>query len=146
MTPRSDLGFRNTFLGFRSILAASAVSLALLAGPVSAGPALAGEQPYTPAAMAAAQAEGRPVVVHVTAPWCSTCQAQKPIVAALIADPRFAAVTVFDVDFDSQKAVLRKLDVRAQSTLIAFRGRRETARSSGDTDRASIARLFGKAV
>ena len=108
-------------------------------------PALAAEQPYSPAAMASAQAEGRPVVVHVTAPWCSTCQAQKPIISALLAEPKYKDVTVFAVDFDSQKALLRKLGVRAQSTLIAYHGVRETARSSGDTNPASVARLFAKA-
>ena len=95
--------------------------------------------------MKAAQAEGKPVVIHVTAPWCSTCAAQKPIVGKLVNDPRYKNVTVFDVDFDHQKAVLRAYNVRVQSTFIAFKGEKEVARSSGDTDGASIAHLFDAA-
>ncbi len=121
-------------------------TLAALALLCAASPVLAAERPYTPAALAAAQEAGKPVVVHVTAPWCSTCQAQKPIVAALLADPRYSDVTVLDIDFDSQKALLRKLGVRAQSTFIAFHGRKETACSSGDTNPASVEKLFRKAV
>ena len=128
----------------RTTLAAfSALALPVLAS--LGAPALAAEQPYSAAALAEAQAQGRPVVVHVTASWCSTCQAQKPIVAALLAEPKYRDVTVFDVDFDTQKPLLRKLGVRAQSTFIAFHGARETARSSGDTNPASVARLFARA-
>ncbi len=123
----------------RTPLAAFA-ALAMLAAP-----ALAAELPYSAEALAAAQAQGRPVVVHVTAPWCSTCQAQKPIVAALLAEPKYKDVTVFDVDFDSSKPLLHKLGVRMQSTFIAYHGATETARSSGDTAKASVARLFAKA-
>ncbi len=106
--------------------------------------AQAAEQPYDAAAVAAAQAQGKPVILHVTAPWCSTCAAQKPIVDALIEAPRYKQVTVYDVDFDSQKAVLRKYGVTVQSTFVAFKGDREVARSSGDTNKASVEKLFDK--
>jgi len=35
---------------------------------------------------------GEPVMIHVTTPWCGTCQAQKPIVAALLASSDFKNV------------------------------------------------------
>ncbi len=112
----------------------------------AAVPALAAEQQtYTPAAMNAAQAAGKPVVVDVSATWCSTCKAQAPIVQSLLKDPRFKDLVLLHVDFDSQKAVLRKFDVRAQSTFVAFKGKAEVGRSTGDTDPASIAKLFAKA-
>ena len=38
--------------------------------------------------------------------------------------------------------LVRAFGARSQSTLIAFRGRRENARSVGDTDVESIARLL----
>ncbi len=122
-------------------LAALPLALALLATP-----ALAAEQRvFTPAAMSAAQAAGKPVIVDVSATWCSTCKAQAPIVQSLLKDPRFKDLVLLHVDFDTQKAVLRKYDVRAQSTFVAFKGKEEVGRSTGDTDKASIAKLFDKA-
>ncbi|RUY19974.1 thioredoxin [Mesorhizobium sp. M7A.F.Ca.US.001.04.1.1] len=49
---------------------------------------------------------GGPVMIHVTAPWCETCQAQKPVVASLLASPNFKNMKKFDVDFDTQKEIL----------------------------------------
>lgn len=120
----------------RTILA----SLAFLA---SAGAAHAGEVvPYDAQAVARAQAGGAPIVIHVTAPWCPTCRAQKPIVQSLAEDPANPDLIVFDVDFDTQQDVLRQFDVRYQSTLIAFRGTEERMRSIGVTDPAGIADLI----
>ena len=112
-----------------------------------AAPAVAAEQAaYSPAALAKAQMAGKPVVLHVEASWCSTCAAQKPIVRSILKDPRFKDLVVLDVDFDKQKAVLRKLNVREQSTFVVYKGQKELGRSTGDTDKASIEALFGKAA
>lgn len=40
---------------------------------------------------------------------------------------------MFDVDFDSRKDVLKRFGVTRQSTLITFKGEKETGRSVGDT-------------
>lgn len=61
-------------------------------------------------------------------------------------DPDFAEVVVFKVDFDSSKDVVREWKVNQQSTLIAFRGRNETMRSSGVTDPEAIRRIFRAAL
>lgn len=90
----------------------------------------------------AAQQAGTPIVVDISASWCPTCAAQKPIIERLSSAPEFSAVTVFEVDFDGQKEVVRALGAQSQSTLIAFKGKSETARSVGDTDPASIEALF----
>ena len=63
---------------------------------------------YSPAAFEAAQKAGKPILIHITAPWCTTCAAQKPILAKLEADPRFKDLQVFDVDFDSRKDVVKR--------------------------------------
>ena len=124
----------------RLSLAAVPLVAALLATPASAAEQL----DFTPAAMSAAQAAGKPVVVDVSATWCPTCKAQAPIVQSLLKDPKFKDLVLLHVDFDTQKAVLRQYDVRAQSTFVAFKGSREVGRSTGDTDKASIAKLFDK--
>jgi thiol-disulfide isomerase/thioredoxin len=102
--------------------------------------------PWNQAAFASAQAAGKSVIVDVTAPWCPTCAKQKPTIQALENDPKFAQAIVFEVDFDSQKEVLRRLRVSMQSTLIAFKGRTETARATGITDPAEIRALFERSL
>ncbi len=90
------------------------------------------------------QTEGRPILIHVTAPWCPTCRAQHSIVFDLAGAPENADLVVFDVDFDSQKDVLRQFNVRQQSTLIAFHGADERARAVGITDPKAIADLVAE--
>ncbi len=101
---------------------------------------------YTPAAFQAAQKAGASILVEITAPWCPTCKAQKPILGKLEADPKFKDLKVFEVDFDSQKPAVRGFGATMQSTLIAFKGSHEVARSVGDTAPASIKGLLDKSV
>ncbi len=124
----------------------------MLAGALALGTALAfapaaqAAQTYSEQAFAAAQAAGKPILLHITAPWCPTCKAQKPILGKLENEPKFKRLVVLDIDFDSQKALLRQLRVVQQSTLIAYKGKAEVGRSVGDTDAASIAALVGKTL
>ena len=97
-------------------------------------------------AFEAAQAAGKPILVEVHAPWCPTCKAQQPILDNLTAKPAFRNFVTFRIDFDSQKDLLRKLNVRSQSTLIVFKGKTEAGRSTGDTNPASIEALLAKAI
>lgn len=106
----------------------------------------AASQPFDQAAFAAAQAAGKPIMIHVTAPWCSTCKAQAPILGRLLDEPRFKNLVAFDVDFDTQKDLLREFKVRFQSTMIVFKGKEEIGRSSGDTNPGSIETLLNSAI
>lgn len=119
-----------------------------LAGGLPALPALAfsARSPFDAKAFEAAQAAGKPILVEVSAPWCPTCKAQKPILSSLGAKADFAKLTVFEVDFDSQKDALRLLKAQQQSTLIVFKGKQEAGRSVGDTNAASIEALLRKGV
>ena len=125
-------------------MAAAMLVLGLSAGPVSTALA-ATETPFTQQAFAASQREGRPILVHITAPWCPYCAKQKPILGSLENTPAFKDLIDYDVDFDTQKDVVRALGAQKQSTLIVFHGAVEKGRSTGDTDAGSIGTLLGKA-
>lgn len=124
---------------------AGAVLLAIAAG--AAGPArAAAPMRFTDAAFDAAQAEGKPILVAVAAPWCPICRTQKPILAKLSEMPRFKDLQIFEIDFDTEKTLLRRFDARSQSTLIAFKGRNEAGRSVGETQPEWIEALVEKAL
>lgn len=97
------------------------------------------------AAFAAAQQTGKSILVQITAPWCPTCAAQRPILARIEDQPAYAGLMVFNVDFDHQKDVVRALGAQMQSTLIVFHGMVEEGRSIGDTQASSIEALVAKA-
>lgn len=95
-------------------------------------------------AFEAAQKAGKPILVDVTAPWCSICRSQSAVLARLTGNDRFKRLVRFNVDFDSQKDVLKQLRVQVQSTLIVFKGKNEVGRSTGDTGEPTIEKLLSK--
>ena len=109
---------------------------------IASRPAWARSQPFSGEAFEAAQAGDLPILIDVSASWCPTCRTQEPILARFLAEPRFAQMVAFEVDYDRQKPVVRQFGVRMQSTLIVFRGRDEIGRSVGDTNPASIESLL----
>ena len=93
--------------------------------------------PYTPAALAAAQKAGEPLVLHFHASWCPTCRAQDKAFEALKSVPSLK-LTLMEVDYDAEKALEKQMKVTAQSTLIVFHGATERGRSTGETDPARL--------
>lgn len=102
--------------------------------------------PYSQPAFDVAQTAGRSILVEIHAPWCPTCKAQAPILSSIEKGDAYKNLVVFHVDFDSQKDALQRFDARMQSTLITFKGGKETGRSVGDTNLDSIAALLAKAI
>jgi len=130
-------------LSRRSVLLSALVSVPLATGAAEVTPAFAVEpQAFDNQAFAEAQKAGKPIFIAIHASWCPTCKAQKPILAELMADPKFKNLVYFTIDFDSQKDLVRRFGARMQSTLIAFIGSKEQGRSVGDTNRASISDLL----
>ena len=120
----------------------TAIFLALSA---FAGIASAGEiKPFSQAEFDRLTHAGQSVVVDVSATWCPTCRAQKPILEKLMQQPAYKDVTLLSVDFDSEKSVVRAFKVGMQSTLVGFKGTQEVARSLGDTTEAGIEGLIQK--
>ena|SRR6266702_2220030 len=101
---------------------------------------------YEAKAFRSALDAGKPILVDVAAPWCGECKAQKPVVAALAERPEFEDLIIFDVDFDTQKAALRELNVQRESTLVVYKNKAEVARAVGITRPEVIETLVKKAL
>lgn len=99
-------------------------------------------QPYDQQAFAAAQAAGKTILVQVHADWCPQCAAQRPIIANLANSDKFKDMVIFNIDFDTQKALLRTFNVQRQSTMIVYKGAKETGRSVGATQAGPITELL----
>ena len=113
------------------------------AGSMLIRPAQAAEPSvFTDAAFQAAQQEGKPILIHVNASWCPTCAQQRPILDKLEHSAELGNLTVFTVDFDSQKDALHEFNVQQQSTLIVFNGKTEKGRATGITDPEAIRSLL----
>lgn len=110
------------------------------------GSTLAASPPFDQAAFDKLQAESKPILVMIHADWCPVCKAQAPIIADLLKTPALKSLTAFRVDFDQQKSIVRKFKVSTQSTLIVFKGGKEVGRSTGVTNKDTIAALLQKAI
>lgn len=119
----------------------------LLVVAVTASLAMAGEiKPYSQQEFDQLTAEGKPVLLDISATWCPTCKQQKPIIESLMKQPAYKDVTTLMIDFDANKPTLKKFKVTSQSTLVAFKGAKEVGRSVGDTNPDGIEGLIKKSV
>lgn len=110
------------------------------------GLALAEIQGYTQNTFDTLQKEGKPLLVHVHARWCSTCRAQEPVIDSLLKEKEFAGITALRVDYDDQKDIVRSFKVNRQATLIVFKDGKEVGRSTSDTSRTGISKLLKKTL
>lgn len=108
--------------------------------------AFAAGQAFTQSQFDTLMKEGKPIVVHVHAPWCPTCKAQDPTLNTEMKSPAYKGITFLEVDFDSQKDVLREFNVSTQSTILVFNKGKEIARSTGKTNPGDIEELTKKAL
>jgi thioredoxin 1 len=123
------------------------LSAVLLLGLTLAAPAMAQPiQPFSTAALKAAQAKGQAVLVDAYASWCPTCRKQEPVIDAITKDPAFEKLLILRLDYDTQNAEKRELGIVQQSTLIAFDGNKETGRLVGVTDAEQIKALAKSAL
>ncbi|MGB0439603.1 MAG: thioredoxin family protein [Primorskyibacter sp.] len=101
---------------------------------------------YMPGLLDKHLAQGDTVVLDFTASWCSTCQTQRRVLAALKDEnPAYDANLVFiDVDWDryGRSTLVRRLRVPSRSTLVVMKGDTELARIVAGTSRKSIKDLL----
>lgn len=129
---------------FRSLTIAAMTAVAAVS---FAAPAAAAErQPYTPAALAEAQAKGRSVLVDVKAWWCLVCASQERTIKATTASPQYNNLLILTINYDKQKAEWKALGVTKQSTLIGYKGKQEIGRVIYTTDKTAINGLLAKTI
>ena len=123
------------------------LTAAILAAPLAfVAMRTASAATYSQADFEAAQKAGKPILLHISAPWCPVCKQQHPILSKLRTDPALKDLVVLDVDFDTSKDLLKTLNVQKQSTLIVYHGATEKGRSTGETNEAAIKALLMKAT
>jgi thioredoxin 1 len=108
--------------------------------------ALSAEVPFDQAQFDGARTSGKPVAVVFHADWCPTCRAQAPVLKSLTQTPELKTLTLYVANFDTEKALKKSLGVTQQSTIVVFKGGKEVARSTGDTQQQSLAALLRHAV
>ncbi len=121
---------------------ASAVLVLVLSQLAVSGAFALDRRPYTDADFAAAEAGGAAVVIHVSAAWCGTCQAQEKVLDALSARPDLADLTILRVDYDAQRDVMQRFNTPFRSTFVVLRNGGEVARMSAGTAPAEIEALL----
>ena len=118
----------------------AAATAMLLLSPLDA----VARQPFDSKAFEQAQVAGKTVLIDVYASWCPVCKKQQPTIARL--EKEKPGLVVYEVNFDNDKAVLKKFGVQSQATLIVFKGAKEVGRSTGESDAARIQALIEKGL
>lgn len=102
--------------------------------------------PYSAEALKGAQAAGKPVALHFHATWCGTCRAQERAFQGMKDAPELKDVTLLVVDYDAEKPLRKTLNVRSQSTVIVYKGDKQTAMVAGETEPAALQRVLKSAL
>jgi thioredoxin 1 len=102
-------------------------------------------KPYTAEGLAEAQKADKPVALHFHADWCPTCKAQEKALQALKAEPGLD-LTVLVANYDTEKALKQRFNIRGQSTFVVLRGEKERGRVVGETSAAGIRTVLKTAL
>lgn len=125
--------------GIKATFAAGLLAISTLASALEL-------KPFSQSELSAVQQQGRPVVVHFHADWCSTCVAQAKSLEALKADPQLKTVTVLVADYDKEKELRKSMKIRSQSVMVIFKGSQEVTRLTGQSHATDIKAAFLKAL
>ena len=102
-------------------------------------------QPYSAERLAQLQTAGKAVGGHFHAEWCGTCKTQEKALQAIKSEGSLPGVALLVADYDKEKELRKQMKVRAQSTLVVFKGSQEVARVGGDTEAAKLKAALAKA-
>src|SRR6056300_1024991 len=91
-------------------------------------------------------AQKKTILIHVHAPWCSTCHAQDMILDELVKTRAYSDVIIMQVNYDDQKDLLKKFQTKYQSTLILFKDGKEVDRITAKRNVSAIKALLDKSI
>ena len=117
------------------------ILLLCVAQPVSAAGKL-----YTQQEFDSLLTLGKPIVVHIHADWCGTCKAQDVQINAAINSTEFKDVTFFEVDYDTQRKILKFFNIKIQSTIIIFKNGKEVDRIAMERDAVELQTFLKKSL
>ena len=95
---------------------------------------------------AAAQSEGRPILLDISAWWCPVCASQNATIQKTVGAAEYDKLIVLHINYDRQQSIWKGLGVRKQATLIGFRGKQEIGRLSFVTDKKQIQSFLASIV
>ena len=110
----------------KSLMSALLLSLSLVAH------AFAGEA-FTQERFDGLQADGKTVLVDVSADWCPTCKKQDAIIKAWLSNNPDKELHVLKVDFDTQKDLVTHFRAPRQSTLLLYKNNQQLWFSVAET-------------
>jgi thioredoxin 1 len=87
------------------------------------------------------EANPRPLVVDVWAPWCGPCRAMGPVLEKLAVEYE-GRVDVLKVNADEHPALVQKWNVRGIPTLLLFKDGQEKGRLLGMQPRPAMTEFF----
>ena len=134
-------------ISLRQTAAAAALALATFLGASVPTPAAAAEyKDFDQAAFEAAEAQGRPVLIDVSAWWCPVCAVQLGTIRRTTVAAAYDKLTIFHVNYDREPQIWKSFGVHTQGTLIGFDHGHEVGRLAYVTDRAQINALLASLV
>lgn len=71
----------------------------------------------------AAKREGRSAVIKIYATWCRSCKAMGPKYARVARDPEFAHIGFYEIPFDDNKALCKKLGIKVLPVVEIIAGK-----------------------
>jgi thioredoxin 1 len=102
-------------------------------------------KPYSADALAAAEKAGQAVALHFHADWCPTCRAQEKSLAQLKTESGLD-MTVLTANYDTEKDLKKRFNVRSQSTLVVLKGAKESSRVIGETSADALRKALKTAL
>jgi thioredoxin 1 len=120
----------------RTLLAALSLGLVSLAAQA------VDIQAFSASTFNAAQEAGKPVAVHFHADWCPTCRVQQINLRKI----ELEGITVLSANFDTEKALRQAMGVKGQSTLVVFKGKKESGRLLAETSPEALRKVLSTAL
>ncbi len=119
------------------------LALVITIAALAAGTAAAAEiHEFNDQEFQIARQTGQRMLVVVRSPWSPTNQELEDTLYRLAEDPSYTDVTVFELDYDRRKDVLRRLHLSHDRMVVAYRGSLERGRVSGLIDEMQLRRLM----